>query len=502
MISPKNTIDRRQFLEGIAAASGITILPRHVLGGPGYTAPNDRLNIGGIGCGTQALRSVMTGLAERDDIQYTCVCDPNRESYNYVDWSRNGVRNSVREFLGDESWGENHPGIPGGREVARQVLNAYYGQTSESGTFDGVRSYADFRELFAEEEDLDAVVIVTPDHQHATISIAAMKAGVAPIMHKPVANVLDEVRKTVNTARETGLTTHLLAYSDREDYYTLDAWFKAGVIGNVREVHNWSARPYWPQGFLDRPADQPPIPDGFDWDLWLGPVAQIPYHPLYTFATYRGWYDFGGGSMADMGNYSMWFVYRLLDLDAPTSAIGRPNTVSYLTDENVANHEVSQVSFPYAGKLQFTHAAKANRPEVKTYWYSGGMTPNAPKELLDAGEDLSREGMMFVGDYGTIMCGFRGTDPRLLGRPTPDVNVGAVETVGGSDEWITAVKDGTQSLGSYLSVEPLAEATALGGIAYRFPRERLEFDSSSLQITNVSEANELIYRNYRDGWQV
>src|SRR5690606_25601780 len=132
------------------------------------------------------------------------------------------------------------------------------------GSFSGVRSYVDFREMLEAETDLDAVVIITPDHTHATISIAALNKGIAAISHKPVSNVLHEVRRTIEAAQASSVTSHLLAYNDDVDFHTLREWIDSGVIGTVREVHNWTARPFWPQGWLDYPKEQPPVPAGFD----------------------------------------------------------------------------------------------------------------------------------------------------------------------------------------------------------------------------------------------
>ena len=502
-----DTVNRREFIGTVAAASAFTILPRHVLGGPGFVAPSDVLNVAQIGCGTQGLRQVTTGLAAREDLRITCVCDPNTDSANYVDWSPNGIRDSVRRFLEDETWGENVDGIRAGREVAREILEAYYGKTKRSGTSERIRSYADFREMLDRESDLDAAIIITPDHTHTAISTAVLDAGVAAISHKPVSNMVNEVRVAVDAARRSPKVTHLLAYSDREDYYTLDAWFKAGVIGPIREVHNWTFRPVWPQGWLDYPTEEPPVPAGFDWDLWLGPEPHRPYHPNYTFALYRGWYNYGGGSFADMGNYSLWFVYRLLGLGAPLSIEAHANTVAFVNEENVSTYRLSEVAYPMAGTVHFRLPAGGDRPPVDLYWYEGGIKPQTPPELLDAGESLDREGMLFVGDKGKILCGYRGTDPRILSPALMEDVEGMVdpeelEIVESDDEWIEAVKNGGKSRGSFESIEQLAEATALQGIAYRLAGRRLDWDAEKMEFTNEPEANRFVRREYRPGWEM
>src|SRR5690606_12109972 len=414
--APSKTINRREFIGGMAAASAFTILPRRVLGGVGFVAPSDRLNVAQIGCGTQGIRQVTTGLAGREDLQFTAVCDPNTDSSNYVDWSPTGIRDRVRRFLEDESWGANQKGIRAGREVAREILERHYARVSDNGSFEGIRAYADFRELFAQESDLDAVVVVTPDHTHTAIALAALQSGVSVISHKPISNMLNEVRAAVDAAKQSSAVTHLLAYRDREDYYTLSRWIKSGVIGPVREIHNWTYRPVWPQGWLDYPTETPPVPPGFDWELWQGPVPDRPYHPNYTFTLYRGWFDYGGGSFADMGNYSLWAIYQMLELGPPSSVIARPNRIPFLTEENVSQARVSEVAFPLAGTVRFHHPETSSRPAIDLYWYEGGIRPQTPPELRDAGEELEPEGMLFVGDEGKILCAFRGENPRLLHR--------------------------------------------------------------------------------------
>ena len=504
---PDNQISRRKFIGGVAAASAFTIVPRHVLGGAMFVAPSDKLNVAQVGCGTQGIRQTTAGLVKREDLQFTCVCDPNTDSTNYVDWSPNGNRNTIRELLGDPSWGENDGGIRAGREVAREIFEAYYGKTSPSGKSNRIRAYADFRELLEKEKDLDAAVIITPDHTHTTLATAFLKNGVAAISHKPVSNVLHEVRRSVECARESKPATHLLAWSDMADLYKLDEWIRSGVIGSVQAVHNWTARPFWPQGWLDYPTEQPPVPAGFNWDLWLGPEPYRPYHPTYTFALYRGWYNYGGGCFADMGNYSLWGIYRILGLDAPVSVEARANTVAFINEQNVSRFRLSQVAFPVAGQLRFRHPAKGSRGPVDVFWYEGGIKPETPEELIKNGEDLQNEGMMIVGDKGTIIGTFHGREPRLLigGRIVPAEEAPAtaeVEVVDSTDEWTNAIREGRKSRGSFENVAPLAEATALQGVAFRFAGKRLDWDPAAMTFTNVEDANKFLRRDYREGWEI
>ena len=240
-------INRREFLGSAAAASlAFTVVPRQVLGGPGYVAPSDKITLGYIGCGTQGLRE-MTSLISNPALQIVAVCDPNKFSTNYIDWSINDVRNSIRKALGDNSWGENIKGIPGGRDIGQEFVQKYYGKSKDSGTYKGCTSYEDFRELLEKEKDLNAIKIMTPDHLHGIVAIASMKKGKHVVTHKPIANRMYEARLLIDTAKKTGLSTHLLAWSNRPDNDIIKKWISEGPIGKLKEIHNWSNRPMWPQ---------------------------------------------------------------------------------------------------------------------------------------------------------------------------------------------------------------------------------------------------------------
>ena len=495
-------IDRRTFITGVSA--GLTIVPRRVLGGSGFVPPSDMINLAQVGCGTQSQRQVNTGLVSRPDLQFVAVVDPNRDSQNYVDWSESGNRNQIRKFLNEPEWGATDTGIRAGRDVARQIMETYYRKQDRPA---GIRAYEDFREMLEKERDLQGIVNITPDHQHGAINIAALRKGKAAISHKPVASVLYEVRRTIEAARASGAPSHLLAYSNNPDRYTLAAWINAGVIGTVREVHNWTDRPFWPQGMQEYHASGPAVPDGFNWALWQGPEPDRPYHPSYTFAVYRGWYAYGTGCLGDMGHYSLWQPYRILKLGVPEFVEARPCNEAWLNDRNVSRGgRVSRVAFPKASTVRWRHPATAERPAVDTFWYDGGMKPQTPEEIYQDGEDLAAEGMLIVGDKGKILCDFRGNAPRLLPRSRREGFAGTFpspefDTTTPDDEWVNAIKKGTKSRGSFEEVGALAEAVALAGIALRVPYKRLMWDSARLEFRNSPEANAYVRREqYREGW--
>jgi len=497
-------IDRRRFLGSAVASGAFTLVPRHVLGGHGHVAPSDRITLAHIGMGTQGFNE-LGGLLEEPGIQIVAVCDPNKDSNDYVEWGKNSVRNRIRTYLGNSTWREGHNGCPGGRDVGREVVDTYYANHRGGQGFKGCSVYADFRELLAKEKDIDAVKIMTPDHLHATISIAAMKKGKHVLMHKPVANRLHEGRLVVKTARQTGMATHLLAYGSGTGNGRIAERIKEGVIGPLREVHNWTNRPVWPQ-YTEIPTDRPPVPKGFDWDLWLGPTLDRPYHPHYTHTVFRGWYDFGGGSMADMGIYSLWPVFAALNLGTPLSAQAWATHTCTITDR-VSRTVTNDFSYPTACNLRFQFAAREGMPAMELFWYDGGMKPRLPREVEAHDVEMGREGILFVGDEGTIMAGFHGEQPRLFakGRSEPlrlsETSSQGSRRGGRHNPWLDACKGGESSPGSFPNAAAITDTVNLGTVALRAGKKVL-FDSENMKITNASDAEKYLYRDYRPGWEL
>ncbi|HZT28379.1 MAG TPA: Gfo/Idh/MocA family oxidoreductase [Bryobacteraceae bacterium] len=500
--------DRRRFLGTAAATAAFSIVPRHVLGGPGVVAPSDKITLAYIGVGTQGLRE-MLALLSVPDIQIVSVCDPSKDAVEYRDWSRDGLLRNIRRTLEKPGWGREGV-IPGGRDVGKDVVETYYANKRSSDKFRGCSAYADFRELLDKEKDLNAVKIMTPDHLHAVISIAAMKKGKHVIMHKPIANRLEEARLVIDTARETGVATHFLPWDSNGSMDQVMAWIQDGSIGTLREVHNWTNRPVWPQ-YATLPADQPPIPAGFDWDLWLGPEADRPYHPNYTHMVFRGWYDFGGGSMADMGHYSLWTVFNALQLAGPVSVEPMLSHNCVLRD-SVAATVKNDFSFPTASAVRFRYPARGQRQAVDLIWHEGGMRPATPPELDEDGRQFAAEGMMFVGDKGKILAGFRVEDPRLIperrmrGYPAPQARSRRPErepgwVSPGMRQWIAACRGGAQSPGSFLNAGPISEAVNLYAVALR-TGQRLLYDAEDRKITSPQDANRCLSREYRKGWEL
>ena len=499
-------MNRRNFLGcAFASTAAFTIVPRSVLGGPGQVAPSSKLTMALIGCGTQGL-SEMMGMLATPEIQMVAVCDPNRETNDYVEWGKDSLRRGIAGALGKPEWRAGTQGCWGGRDVAREIIELYYSTKRASDHFKGVATYTDFRELLDKEKGVDAVKIMTPDHLHATVAIAAMKKGKHVLMHKPLANRLQEARWVIETARQTKVATHFIPASGAEQVQVAAAWIKAGAIGTLREVHNWSNRPVWPQ-YTTLPTETPPVPKDFDWDLWLGPSQPRPYHPHYTHAVFRGWYEFGGGPVADMGHYSLWKVFAAFDLDAPIVVESTPSHVCTIKD-NVSSVIRNDYSFPAASTIRFKFAAKPNRPAVDIFWYDGGMKPPTPPELEEDNQELAAEGMMFVGDKGKILAGFRCENPRLIperksrefqaARSTAE----ALSPEARNSAWVKSFQGGAPTEGDFLLAGPISEAFNLGAISLRLGGKRLVWDSAKLKITNRPEANQFLGRDYRKGWEL
>lgn len=498
-------LSRRKFmLTSGAAATAFSIVPRHVLGGAGSVPPSEKMTVAIVGCGTQALRELPGNLGI-PEVQFVAVCDPVKDSNEYVDWSADGLRAELANAMGKPDWRKDRPGIHAGRDVAKEVIETVYAKQRGADKFRGLASYIDFRELLEREQDVNAVWVMTPDHLHAAVSIAAMKKGKHVMMHKPLANRLRESRLVIETARQTKVATHFEPASAGDNIRKIKAWIDAGAIGTLREIHNWSHRPVWPQ-YPTIPTDRPPIPPDFDWQLWLGPSLDRPYHPHYTHAVFRGWYEFGGGAIADMGHYSLWPVFQLFELDSPVCVESRPSHLCTLNN-HVAVKIKNDYSFPAACTIRFKFVAKGNRPALDLYWYDGSMKPPTSEELEAQNQELDAEGMMFVGDKGKILADFLGNNSRIISG-----NKAASEQVvdsprnrdrrSGTAAWVAAAKGGPASYGDFLLAGPISDAFNVAAVSLRMGGRRLLFDAAAGKITNLAEANKFLTREYRSGWEL
>jgi hypothetical protein len=488
-MTAKKVLSRRNFIKDTASAGfAISVVPAHVLGGSGHVAPSDKINVALVGCGTQALK-MLPGWLRREELQLTSVIDCNKESYDYPLWGR--------------SKGETR-GAPGGREVGRQRVNQFYGEKLGKEKYDACSVYEDYREMLEKETDVDAVFIMTPDHLHAPVALAAMKKKIAVGSHKPIANFMEETRVVINTARKTGVPTQMFAFQDSRTTHILADWIKQGVIGKVTELHRWTNRPMWPQGSPYLPEEKP-IPPGFNWDLWLGPALDRPYSPDYTHTVFRGWYEFGAGCLADMGYYGFWKDWRILNLGMPSVAEASASFTCEIRDFR-STWVKNSLSFPHAATLRMEVPVNDANESIDVFWYEGGIKPITPKALRKEGRAMINEGVMFVGEKGSILAGYGYNNVELIDVENADALLASLPQGRGERPDITAemieyFKGGEESRGSYLNCQNVAEAICLGNLAIRMD-QRLDWDNENLKVTNLPEANEFVSRKYREGWEL
>ena len=492
---------RRQFISTTAGTAAASIIPRRVLGGKGFIAPSDKINIGYVGCGSQGLRLLMPALL-KPEFNIIAVCDPNRKSDDYPTWGPGELKGRIRSFLDNPGWGEGTRDGLCGLEVGLELVNRHYAKQKPSGQYSDCRAYADFREMLATEKDLDAVYVMTPEHLHATVTINAMRMGKHAICHKSMATVLHEAQVVRDTTHRSGCTTMMHCDAHLSETPMLKEWVQSGVIGQVRQVHVWTDRPYWPQGMHERPKGRPPIPDGFQWDLWLGPVPDMPYHPDYSHARFRGWYDFGSGALGDVGNIIFFKIFSILDLESPLSVEALPSRYYSLRDDTW-HREVNQISFPRSSIIHWEFPARGDMAPLSLFWYDGGMRPILPDLQFQARDLQWFGGLIFIGDDGILIA---GPQPRLLPdskmrdfvpppetlpRPMPEL-----------DQWIQSCRGGAPTLANYEHIYAQTETVIIGNIALRHEGEKLMWDSEKAVFSHGNGANKLLTREYRPGWEL
>ena len=508
-------LSRREF---VSTASAFMIVPRHVLGGPGYVPPSDRITLAAVGMGHQGFEVTMELLA-RPDVQVIAVCDCNKGSMDYVEYDDNGILKMARRLLGPgyENWGSDleSPGRVqlthefstsvgmGGREPAKRLVEAYYGSRngSATGAYRGCTAYADWRELLEKEKDLDAVYVATPDHWHAGVSLTAMRKHKHVLCQKPMTHTIGDARRMAATAHEMKVATSVTINNPSTDATrVISEWIADGAIGAVAEVHNWSSRPFWPQG-VGRPASPDPVPGGLDWDMWLGPAPERPFSQAYLPFVWRGWHDFGCGSFGDMGCYSFAGVFKILNLTPPLSV-------------EACSSESWDETFPKASIVHLNYPANGSRPAVRMSWYDGGLRPPRPaglsardQRMFTGGEE--HEGILYVGDKGILLAGFNGNYPRVYPESpkyqyqAPARQPGAPRTDIAIEQWVAACKgSGEAPLANFELQSPVTEAFLLGCLAQRFPGEFIEWDTATMRVTSSEKLNAYVDPPYRSAYQL
>ena len=365
--------------------------------------------------------------------------------------------------------------------------------------------YTDYREMLDKQKDIDAVIIATPDHTHAMITMACLQAGKHVYCQKPLTHTVFEARAIAAAAKKYKVVTQMGNQGHSfESMRILKEWLDDGAIGNVTEVHAWTDRPVGGDPWSDfavraRPTETPPVPNTLDWEKWLGPVAFRPYSPEYLPMKWRAWLDFGTGPLGDMGCHILDPAFWALEL-------GPPQTI-----EATSTHyepAVASETYPRASIVRYAFPARGNKPPVKVTWYDGRLLPPMPPEL-EPGRALPGSGALLIGDKGTILHGSHGADgvrlipeTRMQEYKRPAKTLRRV-TEGHEGDWIRACKEGpngTPPCSPFEYGAALTEMVLLGVLAIRMKDQRLQWDDASFRFTNNEKANELLQITYREGW--
>jgi predicted dehydrogenase len=443
----KNNISRRQFMGGAAAAMAFTVVPSHIFAQP----PSEKLNVASIGAG--GMGSGNTRAAAEAGANIVALCD--------VDWDR-------------------------ASDTFKHFPNA--------------KRYKDFRKMLDNEKSIEAVIVATPDHFHTVASMAAMRRGKHVYCQKPLTRLVSEARALTEAARKYKVVTQMGNQGHSGDgVRDICEWIWAGVIGEVREVHAWTNRPIWPQG-IDRPKGEDPVPDTLDWDLWIGPAPMRPYvKGVYNPFSWRGWWDFGGGALADMACHVLDPVFWALKLKYPTSV-------------EASCTPVNNETFPLASIVHYQFPAREGMPAVKVHWYDGGLKPERP-EALEIGRPINQaaSNVLFMGSKGVLRCGEYGDNPQLLpyermrefSKNKPPQTLKRINT-SHEGNWIEACKTGGKATSNFDYAGPLTEMVTMGNLAIRPENvgKKLEWDGENMRVTNDDKANDYVQMHYRDGWSL
>ena len=318
---------------------------------------------------------------------------------------------------------------------------------------------------------------------------------------KPLCHDLYEARRLTQAAAESKVATQMgIQGHSTEGFRLICEWIWDGAIGEVREVDAWCSLSYYPWGHAGwsskwgaaRPKDTPPLPDKLNWDLWLGPAPERPYHPAYHPEVWRCWWDFGNGMMGDRGAHTLNPVVSALRLGPPTSV-------------DATSCGLTQETHPLSAVVTFQFPAREGLPPVKLNWYEGTRPPCPPQ--LDNAHDMPSEGgVIFKGSKSAIMCGVYGDSPRIIPETAMQSYKRPAKTlprIKGTHEmsWVNAAKAGTQPDAHFGYSGPLTETCLLGNIAKRMDT-RIEWDAANLKITNLPDANQYVRANYRKGWSL
>ncbi|VTQ02391.1 Gfo/Idh/MocA family protein [Sphingobacterium daejeonense] len=464
---------RREFLKNSAiAAAGISIVPRHVLGGSGFIAPSDKLLVAGIGAGGKG-ESDIKSFADSGKAEIAFLCD--------VDDRR--AANSRKRFP-----------------------KAKY--------------YKDYREMLEKEhKNLDAVSVSTPDHNHAIQALAAMQLGKHVYVQKPLAHDVWEARVLTDAAKKYKVVTQMGNQGASNDGpRQAREWYEAGLIGNVHTVYCWTDRPVWPQG-IPWPSQAAQIPSELNWDLWLGTAPQKDFVDKLVPFNWRGWWDYGTGALGDMGCHLLELPFSVLGLSYVQDV--QASVGSVYVDEFKRGYFPDSCPPSSHATMTFPKATRTTGP-VTLHWMDGGIQPTRPEELGpnevfgDGGN-----GILLIGDKGKILADTYGENARLLPTSRKENVALKYERVPGAAgghyaQWVEAciAGYGKKEVSAPFEISgPLTEALLMANLAIRgadlrvdgkYPGRNLKllWDNQAMKVTNFDIVNQFVKRQYRQGWDV
>ncbi|HCX76914.1 MAG TPA: oxidoreductase, partial [Algoriphagus sp.] len=460
------------------------IVPRHVLGGPGFVAPSDKLRVAGIGVGGMGYNDV-SGVYRSEKAEIVALCD--------VDDTR------------AQRARDQHPKAP---------------------------YYKDFRVMLEKEEkNIDAVTVSTPDHMHAVQAMMAMKMGKHVYVQKPLSHDIYEARMLTQAAEKYKVVTQMGNQGSSGDgVRKMVEWYNAGLIGEATKVYSWTNRPVWPQG-IPWPNEPMTPPSDLDWDLWLGTAPYKDYVGNLVPFNWRGWWDYGTGALGDVGCHLIDIPFRTLGLKYPTDAecsVGSVFSQMWTPDYHPEGCPASSFI-----TLHFDATPKS-KSKIEMTWSDGGIRPSHP-DIIPANEDIgganSANGVLIIGEKGIISTNINDSSPLM---PKLYLNDGTTEMGPQSEEgfereyghqrlWVEACKAGFGSkehqglTSSFDYAGPMTETVLMGNLAIRsymlrkensqgrmefFARKKLLWDGENMRITNLEEANQFVGRQYRKGFEV
>jgi predicted dehydrogenase len=448
-------LDRRRFLRSASLAGFGIWLPRGLARGQG-TSPNDRLRFACIGVGGK-------GSGDTDQVgglgDVVALCD--------IDSKRLGAK---------------------------------------AAKFPVAKTYADFRKLLEEmAPKIDAVVVSTPDHTHAPAALMAMRLGKPVYCQKPLAHSPYEARLMRETAAERKVATQMGNQGTAHPGFRSGVdLVRSGVVGPIREVHVWTNRPfkYWKQApdIVARPPEMP-VPPHVAWELFLGPAPERPYNPVYHPHDWRGWWDFGTGSLGDMACHTTNLPFMALKLGLPTRV-------------SAESGEINPETYPAWATITYGFPARGDLPPVKLTWYEGARDGkrHLPSPGLFQGKVPTDSGSLLVGEKGSIFSpSDNGAEQMVLGagesgekpKDTTEARPKNNDDSNHKAEWVRAIRAGDPSiaLSNFAYSGVLTEAMLLGNVAVRLGKP-IEYDAATGLVTNAPEAARLVRPEYRKGWEL